>query len=141
GNARHLQYAPYLDYRPLKEDEPGLEAVLAHPEAAWIASGIEQKAQAYAIANVARTHLEEVRARRTAWVAKTREAVKDRLTKEIAYWEHRAARLKGQEEAGKPGARLNSQEARRRAEDLHARLKRRLDDLNREAQVSAQPPV
>src|SRR5262249_43152025 len=46
-----------------------------------------------------------------------------------------------QEEAGRPGARLNSQEARRRAEDLHARLKRRLDELGREAQISAQPPV
>ena len=72
---------------------------------------------------------------------KTRAAVKDRLTKEIAHWDHRAAQLKLQEEAGRPGARLNSQEARRRAEDLHARLKRRLDELGREAQISAQPPV
>ena len=43
-------------------------------------------------------------------------AVKDRLTKEITYWDHRAGQLKQQEQAGKAGARLNSQEARRRAE-------------------------
>lgn len=141
GQTRHLQYAPYLDYRPLAGDEPAASDILARPEAGWIATGIEQKAQAYAIASVVPEHVEEVRRRRVGWVEKTRAAVKDRLTKEIAHWDHRAAQLKAQEEAGRPGARLNSQEARRRAEDLHARLKRRLDELAREAQVSAQPPV
>jgi hypothetical protein len=67
--------------------------------------------------------------------------VKDRLTKEITYWDHRAEQLKLQEQAGKAGARLNSQEARRRADDLQARLERRLAELDREAQVSALPPV
>ncbi|MCR4340230.1 MAG: DEAD/DEAH box helicase, partial [Gemmatimonadaceae bacterium] len=141
GNTRQLQYAPYLDYRPLKSDEPSGADLLNRPDAAWIAAGIEQKAQAHAIAEVVPGHIEEIRTRRVAWVEKTRAAVKDRLTKEIAHWDHRAAQLRLQEEAGKPGARLNSQEARRRAEDLHARLKRRLDELSREAQVSAQPPV
>src|SRR5262249_37978897 len=31
GNARHMQYAPYLDYRPLKDDEPDVDAFLARP--------------------------------------------------------------------------------------------------------------
>src|SRR5262249_42004377 len=35
----------------------------------------------------------------------------------------------------------NSQEARRRADELAARLERRLAELDREAQVSALPPV
>lgn len=35
GQARHLHYAPYLDYRPLGEDEPGAEAILARAECAW----------------------------------------------------------------------------------------------------------
>jgi hypothetical protein len=141
GNASHLHYAPYLDYRALKPDEPNGAELLARPEAAWISSGIEQKAQGYAIAKVVPDHVEEIRTRRIGWVEKTRAAVKERLTKEIAHWDHRAAQLKLQEDAGRPGARLNSQEARRRAEDLHARLKRRLDELGREAQISAQPPV
>src|SRR5262249_26150736 len=68
-------------------------------------------------------------------------AVKDRLTKEIAYWDHRAAQLKLEEDAGKAGARLNSGEARRRADELQARLQKRLLDLDREGQVSALPPV
>jgi hypothetical protein len=32
GNARHIHYAPYLDYRPLAEDEPGIDSLLARPE-------------------------------------------------------------------------------------------------------------
>jgi hypothetical protein len=82
-----------------------------------------------------------VRGRRLAWTTKTRVAVKDRLTKEITYWDHRAEQLKIQEQAGKAGARLNSQEARRRADDLQTRLQRRLAELDREAQISASPPV
>jgi hypothetical protein len=75
------------------------------------------------------------------WIEKTRAAVKDRLTKEITYWDHRAEQLRLQEQAGRSGARLNSQEARRRADDLQARLQRRLAELDREAQISALPPV
>ncbi|RLE29317.1 RNA helicase, partial [Candidatus Acetothermia bacterium] len=37
--------------------------------------------------------------------------------------------------------RLNSQEARKRAEELAARLKRRMEQLDREAQISAARPV
>lgn len=141
GAARHLHYAPYLDYRPLRDGEPNAAAVLARPECAWMASGIEQRALAHAISEIVPAHVEEIRGRRLRHIEKTRAAVKERLTKEIAHWDHRAQQLKTQEDAGKPGARLNSGEARRRAEELHARLKKRLDELARESQISAQPPV
>ena len=36
---------------------------------------------------------------------------------------------------------MNSNEARKRADDLQARLEKRLSELDREAQISAQPPV
>ncbi|MCX7801148.1 MAG: helicase-related protein [Fimbriimonadales bacterium] len=141
GNVRNLGYAPYLDYRPLREDEPRPEAVLVRPECAWIGEGLEALALEYAVARLVPEHLEEVRARRLEWIEKTRAAVKDRLTKEIAYWDHRAEELRLQEEAGKPNARLNWQEARRRAKELDARLQRRMEQLDREAQISAAPPV
>ena len=141
GHTRHLHYAPYLDYRPLAEGEPAVADLLARPECAWITRALEQKAQGHAIAHVVPEHIAEVRGRRLAWIEKTRAAVKDRLTKEITYWDHRAEQLKLQEQAGKAGARLNSQEARRRADDLQARLQRRLAELDREAQISALPPV
>ncbi|MBX3751084.1 MAG: DUF3883 domain-containing protein [Opitutaceae bacterium] len=141
GQVRSLNYAPYLDYRPLNSGEPDVAAFLARTECAWITRGLEIKAQGHAIANVVPEHIKEVRDRRLAWIEKTRGAVKDRLTKEIAYWDHRAAQLKLQETAGKAGARLNSGEARRRADDLQGRLEKRLADLDREAQLSALPPV
>jgi hypothetical protein len=141
GNTQHLHYAPYLDYRPLGEDEPDVQALLELPEAAWITGGLEQRVQDYAIARVVTEHIREVRDRRQAWIEKTRAAVKDRLTKEIMYWDSRAEDLKLQEQAGKAGARLNSQEARRRADELEARLKRRLEQLDRESQIAAPPPV
>jgi hypothetical protein len=86
-------------------------------------------------------HLKEVRDRRCAWIEKARAAVKDRLTKEIGYWDHRAEELKLQEQAGRPNARVNSQEARRRADELQGRLQKRMEQLDLEAQVSALPPV
>jgi hypothetical protein len=141
GNARHLHYAPYLDYRPLRDGEPGVDALFARPEFSWITRDLEQKALGHAIAEVVPEHLKEVRDRRSSWIAKARAAVKDRLTKEIGYWDHRAEELKAQEQAGRPNARLNSQEARRRADDLQGRLQKRMEQLDLESQVSALPPV
>jgi len=139
--ARHPQYAPYLDYRPLGAGEPTVEQILARPECAWIKRDLEVTAMNHAIATVVPEHLTEVRDRRLHWIEKARAAVKDRLTKEIAYWDHRAEELKLQEQAGRANATLNSQEARRRADELQGRLERRLTELDREAQVSALPPV
>ena len=141
GTARHMHYAPYLDYRPLGEDDPGPERILDRPECAWIDRDMEKKAQSYAVARVVPEHLTEVRDARLALIAKTESAVKDRLTKEITYWDHRAEQLKAQEQAGRTGARLNSGEARKRADSLQARLHKRLEELRLEARISPLPPV
>lgn len=141
GQSRHIHYAPYLDYRPLAENEPGLEDILSRPECGWISRELEQKAQTHAIANVVPEHLKEVRDSRLGLISKTEAAVKDRLTKEIIYWDHRAEELKIQEQAGRPNAKLNSNEARKRADTLQGRLQKRLDDLKLEAQISPLPPV
>ncbi|MBX6772994.1 MAG: DUF3883 domain-containing protein [Chloroflexi bacterium] len=141
GATRHLHHAPYLDYRPLGPDEPDIETILARPEFAWISAELEERALSHAVERMVPEHLAEVRDRRLRWIEKTRAAVKDRLTKEIAYWDHRAEDLRLQEEAGRPNARLNSQEARRRADELAARLERRMAELEQEAQIVALPPV
>ena len=138
---RHLNYAPYLDYRPLAEDEPASEAILERPECAWVTGELERQAQEHAVIHVVPEHVQEVKSARIELIGKTEAAVKDRLTKEIAYWDHRFLQLQDQEQAGKPGARLNSGEARRRAEDLRARLRQRLERLQLEAKLSALPPV
>ena len=121
GTIRNPPSAPYLDYRPLADGEPTATDLLARPE---MCAGSQATSSGRPWATPSRMscrrHLAEVRDRRLAWIEKTRAAVKDRLTKEISYWDHRPEQLKLQEQAGKAGARLNSQEARRRADDLQA---------------------
>lgn len=141
GTNRHLHYAPYLDYRPLGSDEPSVGDILALPQCSWVSKDVEQRALSHAVAEVVPQHLAEVRGRRIELIEKTRAAVRDRLTKEINHWDHRAAQLKEQEQAGRAPARLNSNEAFRRADDLQARLKKRLEELDAEAQITTLPPV
>ncbi len=141
GTARHVHYAPYLDYRPLKADEPSIADLLSRPECAFVGSDLEERARAHAIAKVVPDHLAEVRDRKLALLDKTEAAVKDRLTKEINYWDFRAEQLKEQERAGKLNARLNSGEARKRADELQARLQKRMEEIKRERQLSPLPPV
>ena len=141
GAARHINYAPYLDYRPLAEGESAIDAILAHPDAAWIGRDLENKALIHAVTTVAPEHLAEVRDRKIKLLDKTEAAVRDRLTKEINYWDFRAEQLKQQERAGKANARLNSGEARKRADELQARLQKRMEEIKRERQLAPLPPV
>src|SRR5205823_1494653 len=123
-------------YRALAEGESGVDAIRERPECAWITHELEQQAQRYAVAHVVPVHLKEVRDGRLKLIAKTEAAVKERLTKEIAYWDHRAEQLRLQEQAGKVNAKLNSGEARKRADDLQARQHKRLEELKLEAHIS-----
>lgn len=141
GQVRHLHYAPYLDYRPLRADEPSIETLLDQPECRWIGPELEHRAQGYAIAQVVPEHLAEVKGHRLELIGKTEAAVKDRLIKEISYWDHRAEELKLLESTGKVNARINANEARKRADNLQARLQKRLEELKLEAQLSPLPPV
>ena len=141
ATVRHLQYAPYLDFRPLAAGEPDVDALLNRAECQWITRELEQSAQGYAITHVVPEHLAEIKGRKLELIAKTEAAVKDRLTKEITYWDHRAEELMLQERSGKPNARLNSGEARKRADLLQGRLQKRLEELRLEAQLSPLPPV
>ena len=141
GDPRHLRYAPYLDYRPLADGNPAVDAILERPECAWISGDLEATAQAYAVAHVVPEHLKEVRGARLGLIGKTRAAVKDRLAKEISYWDRRAEQLKLAEAAGRTDPRLNSGEARRRADTLQVRLRKRLAELERDGRISSRPPV
>ncbi|TVR79632.1 MAG: DUF3883 domain-containing protein [Rhodospirillales bacterium] len=141
GTTRHLNYAPYLDYRPAQAGEPGVAEILARSECRWISKELEARAQAHAVTRVVPEHVAEVRGRKLALLDKTEAAVKDRLTKEINYWDFRAEQLKAQEQAGKAVARLNSGEARKRADVLQSRLEKRMKEIKRERQIAPLPPV
>ena len=62
------------------------------------------------------------------------------MTVEINHWDHRAEQLKQQELAGKINARINSQKARKRADELTTRLDKRIKDLQQERNISSLPP-
>ncbi len=137
GSARAVGYAPYLDYRPVQPEE---EALLSSTVSqGWLGSAVEARALDFAIEEAVPEHLDEVRLRTVARVDKTSAAVKDRLTKEINYWDHRANELKQQELAGKQ-PKLNAAKARQRADDLQTRLKGRLEELEQERKLSPLPP-
>ena len=141
GTIRHLNYAPYLDYRPLRDGEPSTADLLARAECGWISPDLEGRAQGHAVAHVVPEHVAEVRDHKLKLLDKTEAAVKDRLTKEINYWDSRAEQLRAQERAGKALARLNSGEARKRADVLQARLEKRMDEIKRERKIAPLPPV
>jgi len=139
GTTRSAGWAPYLDYRPLTEEELALINNLPHLE--WARSTLEAKALEHAAVHLVPDHLAEVRKRKEELIDKTLAAVKERLTKEITYWDYRAAQLKEQELAGRVNARLNSGLARQRADELTARLEKRTTELEHERKLSALPPI
>jgi predicted nuclease of restriction endonuclease-like (RecB) superfamily len=139
GQATNAGPAPYLDYRPPTETEAA--ALAGHPLPDWLRSDLEARAMEHAAIHLVPAHLDEVRRRKEELIERTLAAVNERLTKEINYWDHRAAQLKDQELAGKVNAKLNSGLARQRADDLTARLQRRLSELEQERKLSALPPV
>lgn len=137
GRAHSAGYAPYLDYRPLEQKE--LVVVSELVESDWLKNNLESNAIAYAIREIVPGHFEEIRARKEELVAKTMSAVKDRLTKEISYWDYKAEEYKQKEQAGKT-PRINWMRARERADELEGRLKRRLEELEQERRLSPLPP-
>jgi hypothetical protein len=138
GELTALDGAPYLDYRPAELDETHLiDSLINEP---WLRDSIEARAVEHAIENLALDHLAQVRARTQHRIDKTEQKVRERLLKEIAYWDHRANELAEQEAAGKQ-PRMNAQAARDRANEFESRLQRRLAELAKQRQLSPQRPI
>jgi len=138
GGFRNAGYAPYLDYRPLDEEERVAVAAALTP--AWLSYMTQERAVEYASGQILPKTFEEILKQREQTVERTRKAVRERLTKEITYWDRRANELKSKELQGKK-ASLSSGNARRRADDLEARLKDRMVELDKERQLILRPPV
>lgn len=137
GMASNAGIAPHLNLRAAKPEEIALvEDQLNEP---WLRNDLEKTAVHFATVELAQKHVGEVKARRLPEIDKVQTEVQARLKKEINYWDARAGELKEQERAGKK-VRLNWQNAERRAEDIAERLKRRMNLLEQERFISAQPP-
>jgi len=139
GNTCSVGMAPYLDYCAVHEADHSV--VMEYIKSLDIINNIEDKATSYAIANLVTPHINEVRQAKEELIKKTMEAVRDRLTKEINYWDQQAIILSAKEESGKSNSRLNSSRARSRADDLQGRLEKRLLELEQEKKLAPLPPV
>ena len=84
-------YAPYLDYRPIDEvDEDKRSVIEPVLEEDWLNADLESEVKDYAVEHLVPNHFDEVKAHRETLIQKTMRAVKERLTKEIYYWDSRA---------------------------------------------------
>ncbi|GAA0966610.1 helicase-related protein [Actinocorallia libanotica] len=128
--------APYLDCVAA----PETPATAAARNLPWLAEA-EDRAVSWIIAHRLPEYLNEVRPRRAAELDRTRELVTRRLEDERERLLHDAAAAEREEQrpGKKPGESAES--LRRKAVDLDARLRRRLELLDRQALMSTKPPL
>jgi len=129
-------YAPHLDCRVPKEGE--LDKQLLNES--WIKGDAEKKIIDYTLHNIILDEFHNVELRRIEFVEKTMRAVKERLTKEIIYWDRRANELKQKELSGAVRGGLSSGTARKNADELESRMKKRMDDLEKQKHLINKQP-
>ncbi|TFI45401.1 DUF3883 domain-containing protein [Diaphorobacter sp. DS2] len=137
GNATPAPFARHLDLVPITTAEAAQVADVL--QADWVTHHIEARALAYAVEHLVPEHTQEVASRRERQADKQLAAVRERLVKEIQYWSDRAIRLDMDVRAGKQ-PRLQPENARRRAEELSARLKQRTAELQAMRNVASGTP-
>ena len=94
----------------------------------------------WAASHVLPQRLDEVAARVTAAVERTRRLVRQRLTHEVNYWDAKHGELLWKQKTGKK-IRMRPETAGARARELERRLERRLAELDREAHLQPRPPL
>ena len=138
GEISPITQTPLPNLEPPTDDEhEAASNVLKQPWAQ--ASDLERRFVTYASATVARDHVARVTAATHARIDKTKRLVRERLQREINYWDRRAAEIRENERAGRY-SRLPADQAQTRAENLARRLDRRIRELDMERAVAATPP-
>ena len=137
GDYRNAGEAPYLNYRPVTDEER--TELGAELDAEWMRRDWDNEVLGYAIANVVPAHVDAVKEGRLAEITKVEQQVKSRLKREVAYWDHRAQDLRAKERAGKQ-TRLPASQAEDRANNLSDRLRNRLAALEKERLITPAPP-
>ena len=123
---------PYIGYAPPTERQR--ELMDGRLDLGWADRTAERAARDWAIERLAGPHFDDIKAVTAQRVTRVQEAVRERLTSEIRYWNQRAAELRA-------GDRLNSDLAQQRADDLETRLDRRRLELDSEAKLQNSPPT
>lgn len=137
GSIHDAGMAPHLDLRAIKPEE--LDLLGDRVDADWLKADLERAIVEFATIELAQKHVANIKHRRLPEIEKVEREVRSRLTREINYWDNRAAELREDEKAGKK-TRVNWQNADRRANDLAERLKRREAQLQLEKFISSRSP-
>lgn len=138
GKACQAGWAPHLDLQPLPAGDQYLVQDIL--QAGWITQDLEALALSHASAELVPGHYEEVRTRRIRQADKIHAAVRERLVKEINYWGDRYLKLSTEVSAGRQ-PRMQPEMAKRRAEELTARLEQRERELEAMRNVVSSTPV
>ena len=140
GTAANAGYAPYLDYRATTPEEYAVIRPFIESQE-WLMRDVEERAMHYAVTEIVPNHFSEVKDRKKKQLDKIEQEVNKRLKAAIRYWDYRAGELKEKEAAGKSNARLNSEMASRRADELESRLQKRQAEIDQERNISPTAPV
>ena len=138
GVTKDAGAAPHLSYRSPREDE---QKVVAHAlEDPWLKQDLTQLSVAWATQHLVPKHVDDVRGTRTRMVSKTLEAVHARLTREISYWSKKRNDFEAQLKEGKQ-PRMQPENAKKRVEELKARLASRTAELEASMNLASNPPT
>ncbi|MBT0034994.1 helicase-related protein [Vibrio alginolyticus] len=138
SNAINAGWAPHLDLQPI--DAYDLKLVSDVLNSPWLNNNLEALALNHASQELVPEHYAEVKDRRERQANKTLAAVNDRLVKEINYWSDRYIKLQDDMNAGKQ-PRMQPEMARRRVDELTARLQQRKTELEALKNVVSSTPV
>jgi superfamily II DNA or RNA helicase len=138
GNAINAGWAPHLDLQPIEEYDHKLVGDILN--APWLSNNLEALALNHASQKLVPEHYGEVKGRRERQADKTLAAVNERLVKEINYWSDRYIKLQDDVNAGKQ-PRMQPEMARRRVDELTARLEQRKTELEALKNVVSSTPV
>lgn len=138
GNAINAGWAPHLDLQAIGDcDHKLISDVLNAP---WLNNNLEALALNHASQQLVPEHYSEVKGRRERQADRTLAAVNERLVKEINYWSDRYIKLQDDVNAGKQ-PRMQPEMARRRVDELTARLEQRKTELEALKNVVSSTPV
>lgn len=140
GQAANAGWAPHLDLQAIDELDRKLVGDVLH--APWLngANNLEALAIDHASQQLVPEHYTELKNRRVRQADKTLAAVNERLIKEINYWSDRYIKLQDDMSAGKQ-PRMQPEMARRRVDELSARLEQRKNELEALKNVVSSTPV
>ncbi|MFQ2570036.1 helicase-related protein [Aeromonas caviae] len=136
--ASYAGWAPHLDLQPIADADLALVQDILHSP--WLSQPLEPLALQLASEKLVPEHFAEVKTRRELQADKTLTAVHERLIKEINYWQDRFLKLSDDVKAGKQ-PKMQPENARRRVDELTARLQQRTAELTALKQVVSSTPV